>query len=622
LRRALSRAIGPVGESLVPILERHIWFVPTSAVLSLLSSTLEGMGIGLLMPLLSEVLSGASTTPPAGMLGTFSLISRVFPPDTRVLGVAGCMFALIVVKAALQTTYWVIVASVDGRAGHDIRIALSDRLLSLGFSFFLRQDPTRLVNIVSSESWRASDAVRLAFSITASACAVTAFAALLLAVSWQLTLLVLVGVLSIRLAQLAFSRRLESLSDRVTTTNQELASRMLRIIDAMRLIRIFGQQRLEQRRFTEASERVRRALLDVERNASAIGPLFEVLHAGLFIGILLVAREMALALPAIITFLALLYRMQPHLLSLSQSRLALAALRGPVQEVAWLLDEDANPLPRAGKERSVGLDAPISFEGVSYTYPTRTGGAPVLENVSFSIQPKRAVAVLGPSGSGKTTLVNLICRLVEPDTGSIKVGNQDLADIDAQAWLEQLALAGQDTDLVDGTVADNIAYGCPEATMERITEAARLADADDFIQSLPRGYQTPVGSRGVALSGGQRQRIGIARALLRDPPLLILDEATNAVDGISEASIMKLLDRRRDRRLTLVISHRPSTIASCHDGVVLSGGKVVEAGPLENLAFFREMSASSSGVTGVTTQRASTFPESERVRESTTSTQT
>jgi ABC-type multidrug transport system fused ATPase/permease subunit len=506
------------------------------------------------------------------------------------VGVAACIFGAILVKAALQTLYWVIVAWVDGRAGHDIRAALSQQLLSLGYSFFLRQDPIRLVTIVSTESWRASDAIRLAFSITASAGAIVVFVGLLFAVSWKLSLLVVAGVLSIRLAQVGFARRLERLSDRVATTNRELTARMMMIIEAMRLIRIFGQQAREQTRFTLASDGVRKALWDVERNASVTGPLFEVLHAGLFIAVLLLAQRVGLALPAIITFLVLLYRTQPHLMALSRARLELASLRGPVREVAWLLDSSDKPQPPPGKASFSQLSAPLIFEHVDYSYPTRQETGPALVDLNFAIRPERALAILGPSGAGKTTLVNLICRLLEPSAGRITLDGRDVAEIDPQSWLAHVALAGQDIDLIDASISDNIAYGVPDASSERIQQAAQQADADRFIQTLPEGYATTVGSRGLSLSGGQRQRIGIARALLRDPELLILDEATNAVDGISEAAIMSLIKRRAGHKLTIVISHRLSTIASCQDGLVLDGGRVVESGPLAELSFFEQMS--------------------------------
>ena len=254
LRHGLLRAIGSAGETFLPVLERYTWVVPVSVLLSLLASALEGFGIGLLIPLLTEFL-GATAGPATGVMLLFSHVSAVFPPAWRIVGVATCIFGAILVKAALQTLYWVIVASVDGKAGHDIRAALSQQLLSLGYSFFLRQDPVRLVTIVSTESWRASDAIRLAFSITASAGAVVVFVGLLFAVSWKLSLLVVAGVLLIRLAQVRFARRLEHLSDRVATTNRELTARMMTIIEAMRLIRIFGQQAREQTRFTPGFRR-------------------------------------------------------------------------------------------------------------------------------------------------------------------------------------------------------------------------------------------------------------------------------------------------------------------------------------------------------------------------------
>jgi subfamily B ATP-binding cassette protein MsbA len=588
---ALVRAIGAVGDSLVPVFERYIWFIPASVVLSLVSSVLEGFGIGLLIPLLTELLGGTSSMPATGVARAFAEVSEIFVPEWRVLGVAGCMLGLILAKAVFQTLHWILVAWVDGRLGHDIRAALSERLLSVGYSFFLGQSPTRLVNIVSTESWRASDAIRMAFSITAAGGAAVVFSGFLLAVSWKLALFVGFGVLLIRTAQVKLARRLERLSELITATNRELAARMMTVIDAMRLIRVFGQQRREQQRFVAASDNVRRALLDIERISSATGPLFEVLHALLFIAILLLARYVDLALPAIITFLALLYRAQPQFMALSNTRLGLAALRGPVREVAWLLDPTDKPRAAGGDVPVERIDAPIAFSQVRFSYPTRHDNGDTLSDIDFVIHPRRALALLGPSGSGKSTLVNMICRLLEPSAGRITFDGRDVSELSFDSWLAHVGLAGQDIELVDATIAENIAYGVPDASFDHIVEAAKLADADRFISALHEGYRTEVGARGLSLSGGQRQRIGIARALLRDPDLLILDEATNAVDGISEAAIMKLLERRAGRKMTIVISHRPSTIAACDDGVVLDAGRVVESGPLSELSFVRQMMA-------------------------------
>jgi subfamily B ATP-binding cassette protein MsbA len=285
----------------------------------------------------------------------------------------------------------------------------------------------------------------------------------------------------------------------------------------------------------------------------------------------------------------LLYRMQPYLLTLNQARLTLEALRGSVREVEWLLDPAGKPLPPAGTVKLGPLTGPIRFERVSFTYPNRPEGAPALSDVSFELHPNRSIALIGRSGAGKSTIVSMLCQLLQPASGRNSAAGIDLAKIDPVSWRRRIGMAGQDIDLVEGTVAENIAYGVPDAGEAEIVEAARLADADSFIRTLPEGYDTRVGNRGMSLSGGQRQRIGLARALVRKPEILILDEATNAVDGISERAIMSLLRDRSRGIMTIVISHRQSTLACCEDGIVLEDGRVSESGPLRNLRFYHGM---------------------------------
>jgi subfamily B ATP-binding cassette protein MsbA len=240
----------------------------------------------------------------------------------------------------------------------------------------------------------------------------------------------------------------------------------------------------------------------------------------------------------------------------------------------------------AGTEPITRLDRPISFEDVSFTYPN---GSLALDGVTVTIEPGIATALIGESGAGKSTLVNLLCRLLEPQSGEIRVGTDPIAQFDADSWRRRIAFAGQDSELVSGTVAENIAYGRPEATVEEIEGVARAAGAARFIAALPQGYDTLVGPQGLHLSGGQRQRIGVARALLINPDLLILDEAVSAVDALSDVEIVKLAKEHRHFRTLLIISHRKTTIAACVQGIVLRDGKVIEAGPLSRLAYFRTM---------------------------------
>ncbi len=578
-------ARGPLGA----IARRYAWSVPIVAVLSIVGSALEGAGIGLLIPLLTALLSADGG-------GGLALIDRWVgdrDPATRLVLVAGTIFVLIVLKNAVFAVNHVFVAWIDGRAGHDIRCALARQLLRVGYPFHLAEEPARLVNIVASEAWRASDAIRAMFSLVTAAASVMIFLALLVAVEWRLTLAVLVGTLLIRFTHARLIRRLGPMSIRLSDANRKLAERMLVSVLAMRLIRVFGQERREEGMFAQASEETRRAMFRMERASAGIAPLQEVSQTALFMAVLLGGTLSAagVALPVLVTFLVLLQRAQPHLRALEGSRVAVASAAGSLREVEWLLDPAGKPAPPTGAEPYPGLHRAISFRAVEFRYGTRPGAGAVIEAATFDLRAGRSTALIGPSGSGKSTVVNLLCRLLEPTAGAILVDGHDLSAIEPAAWRARISLAGQDIDLIDGTIAENIAYGAPGLPRADIEAAARAADAGAFIASLPDGYDSEVGSRGLNLSGGQRQRVGLARALARRPDLLILDEATSAVDGVSEEAIMRLLRESRAGMTVVVISHRASTLACCDDGVVIAGGRVVESGPLNELVAYRRMMA-------------------------------
>jgi subfamily B ATP-binding cassette protein MsbA len=578
--------------ALAAIAKRYMWSIPIVAVLGFVANGLEGFGISLLIPILGDLFSDADTKLP-GHLAALSGLGATLSPEHRLYAIAAILFFAAALKAVVMTASATIIAWVDGKAGHEIRSALSRKLVRVGYGFHLAQNPARLVTIVGTEAWRASDAIRTIFAMTAAAGAVAVFGLILLFIEWRLSLAVFAGVLVIRFAQGRLVHRLKTMSDRVSNANRRLSARMLLSVDAARLIRIFGQEEREEVRFREASDEVRRAMFRVDAASAPLGPAVDVMHAALFVLILLGAYHAGVALPVLVTSLVLLYRMQPHLRALNQGRLNLAALRGPVGEVEWLLDRDDTPVSR-GKLTKPDFTHPIVFDHIDFSYPNRPEAGPALSGISFSILPRRAIALLGRSGAGKTTIVNLLCRLIEPTAGRITVAGTDLRQIEPRAWLDDIGLAGQDIELIDGTIAENIAYGRPDASMDEIMEAARLADADGFIRLLPDGYATMVGTRGLSLSGGQRQRIGIGRALLRKPKLLILDEAMSAVDAISETAVVSLLRTIHETTTVLVISHRASTLACCQDGVVVEGGRIVDAGILSELPAYRRMAADGS----------------------------
>jgi ATP-binding cassette, subfamily B, bacterial MsbA len=267
----------------------------------------------------------------------------------------------------------------------------------------------------------------------------------------------------------------------------------------------------------------------------------------LFLAVLLVAWQLEIGLSSLFAFLVLLYRMQPRLKDLDHARVTLATYGGAIRQIDEQLAPEAPPRPASGTRPFAGLDREIVLDRVTFGYGR--GGPPAVSEVALRIARGEVVALIGGSGAGKSTLVNLLCRLYDPQAGEIRVDGVPLAELDLAAWRARIGFAGQDAELMSDTVAENIAYGCPGADMGAIERAARQAHADGFIAALPEGYATRVGPRGLALSSGQRQRIALARALLRAPDLLILDEATNALDGLSEQAIGETIEELRGRPL-------------------------------------------------------------------------
>lgn len=582
LRRARGRRESP----LAGIRRRILPFVPAVAGLGLLASLLEGAGIGLFVPLLALMLDNtASTSMPEPLRAAANLFSGA-SFQARILLFSAAIVGLIVLKNVAQAANEWLLVIIRARIGRDIRNGLAKSLLSVDYPFFLEQETARLTRIVSTDSWLMVEAANSALTLIPAVTALVVFGVLLALLNFKLFLLVLVGAAVVQGTVYLLERRQLRLSYKFTESSQLLWHRHLTLLQAPRVIRLFGQQRREQQRAAAAIERLWLSLRATSYLNAMVHPAVDALIALLFLTLLLVGYWSGMSIPAITAFLLLLTRAQPHAKTISRARLGIASYEGSMREVDWLLSQ-AGPTAAADEvDDDLRLDRPISFESVSFAYPN---GTRAIDQVAFTIEPGTTTALMGDSGSGKTTLVNLLCRLIEPQSGAIRLGGEPVDKIDPGSWRRRIAVAGQDSDLVNATVAENIAYGRPDASAAEIEAVARAAGADGFIAALPQGYDTPVGPQGINLSGGQRQRIGVARALLLNPDLLIFDEATNAVDALSDIEIVKLATEHRHFQTMLIISHRRSTIAACQNGIVLQDGKVTEAGALEGLAYFRSM---------------------------------
>ncbi|MDX0413313.1 ABC transporter ATP-binding protein [Sinorhizobium medicae] len=579
----MRRFLLPGLEVLRGALGRQMRLLPAVVILGLTSAALEGAGIGLIIPMLSIIAGDEQATGLSGISAYFQGMGEGLDDGERLLAISVAVLALILLKNVLSFANTLLTTFIYGKASHSVRSALSDQLLRIGYPFFMQHNPGRLLNIISNESWRASDAIQTVLAAIVHGSAALILLAFLLLMSWQMTLFVALGLVLVQLAHAALSATLKGPSRHVTSFNSELSARMLHLVHAGRLIRVFGQEPREKQAFDSASDAVRRAGFVLQSRQGALPPLTEVLHSALFLAVVVSAWSVGVSFPVIVAFVVLLYRLQPHVRALQMSWSQIQGWSGSLEEVRWLLDSSDKPKPPEGKTPVDGLHEILVFDRVTFRYPGSEVRPVVLRSASFEIRSGRSTAIIGRSGAGKTTIVNLLCRFVEPDEGCILVDGVPLSEIDPIQWRRQIAVASQDLELVDGSILENITYG-QSATFVEAERAAKLAEAHGFIEQLPQGYQTVVGYRGASLSAGQRQRIALARALVRDPAILILDEATNAVDGLSEAAIVETLRLRAGRRTTIVISHHRSTISFCDDVVVLGSGHVKGQAALADVA--------------------------------------
>jgi subfamily B ATP-binding cassette protein MsbA len=346
-------------------------------------------------------------------------------------------------------------------------------------------------------------------------------------------------------------------------------------------VRAYVEEAREAARFAEQASRYRKRVIRTQRFASLTAPLSEGFGGLLVILIIwagtqpgLVGLPAPLAPEAIIVFLMAALRLTSPLKALAGFPAQLAVALASADRVFALLDEPAGEADRSG-EGEARFEREIVFDRVSFRYGD---GDPALSEVSLAIPKGKVVALVGPSGAGKTTLADLLPRFHDPTGGEIRMDGVPLTRLRRRSLRSLMGVVSQDTVLLHDTVHANIAYGSPGATRDRVEAAARAANAAGFIAQLPQGYDTVLGERGARLSGGQRQRLAIARALLRDPPILILDEATSALDTESERLVRQAIDRLMRGRTVLVIAHRLSTVRGADEIVVLDAGRVVQRG--------------------------------------------
>ena len=569
---------------LLGLLSLYPWAIPSAICLGFFASLAEGLGISLFVPFLqslynSNAISSETNSPLLNMLnGVFN----GFPEEYRVYVISASILASIIIKNGFMYGNTALSAWLYMHINHNLICQAYRRLLTIRFDFLDSHDSGKFLNTINTQTWRACEAVNSYILYMTGVLTIIVFAGLLVLTSLQLTVYVVVILSCVSLMIQQLNRRIRQMGRKTVETSELLSKCMVEGFQGMRLIRAFNREDYEEDRLTQASIQNRNAYLKLELVRSITGPLSEVFSVIILITILVVGVHQKLAgLPVLLTFIVILYSLQPRIKQLESNRANLASLAGAVEDVRALVKESASDIVSSGHVPFKSLKESIYFKSVSFRYPFST--TPSLSKVSITIPKNQTTAIVGPSGAGKSTIVGLICRFYEATDGEIYIDGSPLVELDISTWRRRIAVVSQDIFMFSDSIRENIAYGRLDATEEEIIKAAQQAFAHDFISRFPQGYSTPVGERGVRLSGGQRQRLALARAIIRDPEILILDEATNALDSESEQMIQAALRTISQNRTVIIVAHRLSTIQQANQILVLEAGKVVEQGSFHDL---------------------------------------
>jgi len=477
-----------------------------------------------------------------------------------------------------------LLALVSERIAADLRTATFEHLLGLSLEYFGNKRTGDLMARIGSETDRISVFLSLhALDFITDVLMLAMVAIILLGIHPGLALATLVPLPFIAWLIHLVRDRLRTGFEKIDRVWGEITNVLADTIPGIRVVKAFAQEAREARRFREANQKNLEVNDRLNRTWSLFTPTVGMLtEMGLLVvwgvGIWLIAHQ-SITVGTLTAFLAYIGRFYGRLDSMSRIVSVTQKAAAGAKRIFDILDHVSNVPDPAHPQPFENVKGAIAMQGVYFRYGSRS----VIRNLDLDIRPGEMVGLVGHSGSGKSTLVNLICRFYDVTEGSIKVDGADLRRIKVADYRRHIGLVLQEPFLFFGTIAENIAYGKPDATREEIVAAARAAHAHEFILRLPHGYDSLVGERGQGLSGGERQRISIARALLIDPAILILDEATSAVDTETEKEIQRALDNLVKGRTTIAIAHRLSTLRKADRLVVMDRGEIVELGPHDEL---------------------------------------
>ena len=587
------------------ILKRYVapykGYVGGSVVLNILSAVFNVFSFSLLIPILQILFNIGETHYEfipwhRGM--PFNEISNnayyyvsQFIADygqSRVL-LALCLIFIAIVAIKVACYFGAAAVMVPIRTGvvRDLRMEIYRKILSLPLGFFSQARKGDIIARISGDVQEVETSITSTIEmLIKNPILIVIYLFVLFRMSWQLTLFVIVFAPLMILVISATGRRLKADSAEAQKYWSDTMSQVEETLGGLRIVKAFRAERRMESRFGQVTESMRRKNNQVAVRQASAHPVSEFLGSAMiaivlwFGGTLILGDHAVIDAPSFMAYMAILYSIIQPIKDLSKAAYGIPKGLASMERIDVILQAE-NPIREAAEPKPLdGFRESIRFNGVRFRYDD---GREVLHGIDLEIPKGKTVAIVGASGAGKSTLVDLIPRFYDPAEGSITIDGVDIREVRVHDLRALMGNVNQDPILFNDSLFNNIAFGKQDATQEEVEAAARIAGAHEFILEKEEGYRTGIGDRGVKLSGGQRQRISIARAILKNPPILILDEATASLDTESERSVQEALEKLMQNRTTIAIAHRLSTIRNADEIIVLDEGRIVERGRHEDL---------------------------------------
>ncbi|HLW76021.1 MAG TPA: ABC transporter ATP-binding protein, partial [Bryobacteraceae bacterium] len=565
-----------------------------SVLLMLCVGAAQGLTALLIGPIFDRVLAPKSDNAPI-LLFTIPVakhpvyLANFMPPSIHNVWtmVAVAILAMFLIKGLCDYAGNYLINYVGFSAVTDLRQDVFERVVHQDAHFFESNSTARVMSSIMNDL----EKIQVAMShILADLLRQSFTAMFLLAVvlrtDWRLALVSLTLLPFVLVPTIQLGRRIRRTTRRAQDDAAELNQVLQETLSGHQVVKSFGAEEFESNRFRDRAQRLRRSNLRYVAQQAVASPLIEFFGAITIVCLLSYVRGQigggAMTTGAFSTFVIALLMLYEPVKRLAGIHNIFQQALGASQKVFEYLDRDQQVSERPGAAKLARFEKSIHYDGIGFHYPSAPGGF-ALDSIQLEVKAGEVVALVGPSGAGKTTLANLLPRFYDVTRGAIRVDGRDIRELRLNSLREKIGIVAQDTFLFNDTVSNNIGYAAPQADAKRIHEAARHALAEEFILRMPEGFDTMIGERGQKLSGGQRQRIAIARALLKNAPILILDEATSHLDTESEMLVQKALENLMERRTVIVIAHRLSTVRRADKIVVMDQGRIVETGKHEEL---------------------------------------